>query len=140
MWINWRENERRKYGRRLYFVDYFIFLIGMFLQFVTIHQFGALGMIGGDENLAKPSYAAFMNDYGKAYRSFGHGALHSFYDGNFLCFSFTCYQCNVWKKILEICFHQHRILDDYYYFNGRNYLWMVRNRRIQLGDSKIILI
>lgn len=62
------------------------FLIGMFLQFVTIHQFGALGMIGGDETLAKPSYAAFMNDYGKAYRSFGHGALHSFMTGIFFVF------------------------------------------------------
>jgi len=65
------------------FILSFIFsvMIGMFLQFVTIHQFGALGMIGGDENLAKPSYTAFMNDYGKAYRSFGHGALHSFMAG-----------------------------------------------------------
>lgn len=56
-------------------------MIGMFLQFVTIHQFGAFGMIGGDEALAKPSYIAFMNDYGTAFRSFGHGALHSFMTG-----------------------------------------------------------
>lgn len=58
-------------------------MMGMFLQFVTIHQFGALGMIGGDENLAKPSYTAFMRDYRTAYRSFGHGALHAFMTGIF---------------------------------------------------------
>lgn len=61
-------------------------LIGMFLQFVTIHQFGALGMIGGDENLSKPSYDAFMKDYSMAFRSFGHGALHSFMTGLFFIF------------------------------------------------------
>ena len=53
------------------------FLIGFFLQMVTIHQYGAMGMMGGDVAKAKPSYAAFMNDYGMAFRSFGHGALHS---------------------------------------------------------------
>jgi hypothetical protein len=52
-------------------------LMALFLQFVTIHQFGALGMVGGDEMNANPSYHAFMKDYGMAYRSFGHGALHS---------------------------------------------------------------
>ena len=52
-------------------------LIAFFLQMVTIHQFGAMGMIGGDEMNAKESYAAFMKDYGMAYRSFGHGALQT---------------------------------------------------------------
>ncbi|CAA7196389.1 DUF1761 domain-containing protein [Chryseobacterium potabilaquae] len=56
-------------------------LISYFLQFVTIHQFGALGMIGGDVMNANDSYQAFMKDYGMAYRSFGHGALHSFIAG-----------------------------------------------------------
>ncbi|MFU8970942.1 DUF1761 domain-containing protein [Chryseobacterium wangxinyae] len=58
-------------------------LIGMFLQFVTIHQFGAVGMVGGNPDLAKPSFTAFMQDYGTAFRSFGHGALHSFMAGIF---------------------------------------------------------
>lgn len=61
-------------------------LIGMFLQFVTIHQFGAFGMIGGNEELAKPSYTMFMKDYQLAYRSFGHGALHAFLTGLFFVF------------------------------------------------------
>jgi len=55
--------------------------IALFLQFVTIHQFGALGMIGGDEMNAGTSYYDFMRDYGSAYRSFGHGAFHSFMTG-----------------------------------------------------------
>lgn len=41
-----------------------------------IHQFGAFGMIGGDIPNAKESYKLFMGDYGNAFRTFGHGALH----------------------------------------------------------------
>ncbi|WP_317127303.1 DUF1761 domain-containing protein [Chryseobacterium shandongense] len=55
--------------------------ISYFLHFVIIHQFGALGMVGGDEMNANESYHAFMKDYGMTYRSFGHGALHSFMTG-----------------------------------------------------------
>ncbi|KQT23866.1 hypothetical protein ASG22_07515 [Chryseobacterium sp. Leaf405] len=64
-------------------------LMALFLQFITIHQFGALGMVGGDEMNANPSYHAFMKDYGSAYRSFGHGALHSFMAGFLFVFPLT---------------------------------------------------
>ncbi|GAA4150231.1 DUF1761 domain-containing protein [Chryseobacterium ginsenosidimutans] len=64
-------------------------LMALFLQFVTIHQFGALGMVGGDEMNANDSYHAFMKDYGMAYRSFGHGALHSFMAGFLFVFPLT---------------------------------------------------
>jgi hypothetical protein len=63
---------------------FYAFLISFILQMVTIHQFGALGMVGGDPTIAKPSYAAFMEDYGNAFRSFKHGALHGFMTGLFL--------------------------------------------------------
>jgi hypothetical protein len=55
----------------------FAIMLGFILQFLTIHQFGASGMIGGPRFLAtaKPSYATFMADYGHAYRTFKHGAL-----------------------------------------------------------------
>jgi hypothetical protein len=36
----------------------------------TVHQFGALGMIGGDPSITKPSYVAFMADYGTRFRTF----------------------------------------------------------------------
>jgi Protein of unknown function (DUF1761) len=62
----------------------YAFFISFILQMVTIHQFGALGMIGGDPTIAKPSYAAFMVDYGNAFRSFKHVALHGFMTGLFL--------------------------------------------------------
>ena len=62
----------------------YAFFIAFTLQFVTIHQFGAMGMIGGDIANAKPSYAAFMADYGDAFRSFKHGALHGTITGLFL--------------------------------------------------------
>lgn len=66
---------------------FFAFLISMILQFLTIHQWGAFGMIGGGAAIdAKRSYAAFMADYGTAFRTFKHGAFHGFLTGLFLAF------------------------------------------------------
>ncbi len=62
----------------------YAFLISFVIQMLTIHQFGALGMVGGDASIAKPSYGAFMADYGMAFRTFKHGALHGFIAGLFL--------------------------------------------------------
>ena len=64
----------------------YAFLISFILQMLVIHQFGALGMVGGDPSIAKPSYEAFMTDYGTAFRTFKHGALHGFMTGLFLVF------------------------------------------------------
>ncbi len=63
---------------------FYAFLMAMVLQFLTIHQWGAIGMIGGDAANAKPSFTAFMNDYGTAFRTFKHGMLHGFIAGLFL--------------------------------------------------------
>lgn len=54
----------------------FAALLAMLLMNFTNHQWGAFGMIGAEPELAKPSFEAFMNDYGTAYRTFKHGALH----------------------------------------------------------------
>jgi Protein of unknown function (DUF1761) len=62
----------------------YAFFISMFLMSVTIHQSGAVGMVGGDVAHAKPSFFAFMADYGTAFRTFKHGALHGFLTGLFL--------------------------------------------------------
>ena len=62
----------------------YAFLISFILQFLVIHQMGAYGMIGGDPTLAKPSFSAFMADYGTAFRTFKQGALHGFMSGLFL--------------------------------------------------------
>ncbi|MDU8884688.1 DUF1761 domain-containing protein [Yeosuana sp. MJ-SS3] len=63
---------------------FFAFLLAFALQFITIHQTGALGMVGGDLSTAKPSFQAFMDDYGTAYRTFKHGALHGVIAGIFI--------------------------------------------------------
>ena len=62
----------------------YAFFISFILQMLTIHQFGALGMVGGDPTIAKPSYTEFMADYGNAFRTFKHGSLHGFMTGLFL--------------------------------------------------------
>jgi hypothetical protein len=60
---------------------FYAFLISLVLQMLVIHQFGAMGMIGGDPTKALASYSAFMTDYGTAFRTFKHGALHGFMTG-----------------------------------------------------------
>ena len=54
----------------------FAALLALLLMNFTNHQWGAFGMVGAEPELAKPSFEAFMNDYGMAYRTFKHGALH----------------------------------------------------------------
>ena len=63
-------------------------LLAFFVQMLTIHQFGALGMIGGDPTIEGilPSYQAFMDDYGSAFRTYKHGALHGLLAGIFFVF------------------------------------------------------
>lgn len=62
----------------------FSFLLAFALQFLTIHQTGAFSMVGGDIENALPSYQAFMDDYGNAFRTFKHGALHGVIAGVFI--------------------------------------------------------
>lgn len=66
----------------------FSLMLTMTLMSLTIHQSGAVGMVGGPPLIdsAKPSFAAFMADYGMAYRTFKHGALHGFMSGLFFAF------------------------------------------------------
>jgi len=85
---------------------FYSFLIAFILQMLTIHQFGALGMIGGDPAAegVKPSYAAFMADYGTNFRTFKHGALHGFMAGLFFALPVVgvgaLYERRSWKYVL----------------------------------------
>ena len=54
----------------------FAAMLSVLLMNFTNHQWGAFGMVGGDPAVAKPSFEAFMADYGNAFRTFKHGALH----------------------------------------------------------------
>ncbi len=59
----------------------------MIIATVVIHQFGALSMVGGGgATNIKPSYQAFLNDYGTTFRTFKHGALHGALLGLFFVF------------------------------------------------------
>lgn len=69
------------------------FFLAFFMQFIAIHQYGAFGMINGDVSKALPSYAAFMNDYENAFRTFKHGALHGFMAGLFLAVPIVGINC-----------------------------------------------
>jgi hypothetical protein len=62
----------------------FSFMLAFLMTTIVIHQMGAIGLVGGDPSKALPSYAAFMADYGDAFRTFKHGALHGFISGIFL--------------------------------------------------------
>jgi hypothetical protein len=62
----------------------FAFLLAFSLQFFTIHQTGVISMVGGDVENALPSFQAFMDDYGTAFRTFKHGALHGVLAGLFI--------------------------------------------------------
>ena len=85
---------------------FYSFLLSFMTTGLVIHQMGALGMIGGPEliDAAKPSYAAFMADYGDAFRTYKHGALHGFMSGLFLILPVTAinslFEQKSWKYIL----------------------------------------
>ena len=73
---------------------------------LVIHQMGPLGMIGGPSLVDKalPSYSSFMADYGDAFRTFKHGALHGFMSGLFIILPTTAinglFEQKSWKYIL----------------------------------------
>ena len=64
----------------------YAFMLAFMMPNLVIHQSGALSMIGGPMLIdsAKPSYAAFMADYGDTFRTYKHGALHGFISGLFI--------------------------------------------------------
>ncbi|WP_406685301.1 DUF1761 domain-containing protein [Seonamhaeicola sp. MEBiC1930] len=76
-------------------------MLAFFIQGIVIHQMGAFSLTGGDVANALPSYEAFMNDYGSAFRTFKHGALHGFIAGLFFVFPIMAtngmYERKSWK-------------------------------------------
>ncbi|MEK8180482.1 DUF1761 domain-containing protein [Flavobacterium buctense] len=85
---------------------FYSFMLSFILSSMVIHQIGAIGMIGGPDFIetAKPSYAAFMADYGDAFRTYKHGALHGFFFGVFIALPTTAinslFEQKSWKYIL----------------------------------------
>lgn len=83
---------------------FYSLMLSFIMPALVIHQMGALGMVGGDPTLAKPSYEAFLADYGTAFRTFKHGALHGFMSGLFIALPITAinglFEQKSWKYIL----------------------------------------
>ena len=100
--------EQLKKGNmlKIFGLSFILAFVASFLVIptVVIHQFGALGMVGGNAEHAKPSYAAFLVDYGNAFRTFKHGALHGTILGVGLVFPVIAisglYAHKSWKLIL----------------------------------------
>jgi uncharacterized protein DUF1761 len=90
-----------------------VYIYSVFIAFIlsssVIHQFGALGMIGGDETKAGASYTAFMAEYGTAFRTFKHGALHGTMVGLLLVLPVVAinslFEKRSWKYILVTGFY-----------------------------------
>ena len=111
IWMNetGMTDEKAKQGNMLKIFGLTIvysFLISFMLSGMVIHQFGAVGMIGGDPSKIDPasSYFAFMAEYGDAFRSFQHGALHGFITGLLFVMPITAinslFEQRSWKYIL----------------------------------------
>lgn len=71
----------------------FAFILAFYMQVLTIHQLGVAGLVGGNIENAKPSYFAFMNDYGEAYRTFKHGVFHGLLSGLFISLPVIATNC-----------------------------------------------
>nr|WP_315222307.1 DUF1761 domain-containing protein [uncultured Flavobacterium sp.] len=84
----------------------FSLMIALMIISLAVHQSGAIGMIGGPMMVegAKPSFSAFMADYGMAFRTFKHGALHGCMAGLFLALPIVgingLFERKSWKYIL----------------------------------------
>ncbi|MGX7667012.1 DUF1761 domain-containing protein [Flavobacterium pedocola] len=111
IWMNetGMTDEKAKQGNMVKIFGLTIFyslMLAFILPALTIHQLSAMGMIGGPEFVAtaKPSYAAFMADYGDAFRTFKHGAFHGFFAGLFIALPITAinalFEQKSWKYIL----------------------------------------
>lgn len=81
-------------------------LIATMMMPIVIHQFGAMGMIGGGapDVLQPESYLKFMEEYGTAYRTFKHGAFHGCMLGLFFVLPLISinglFERKSWKYIL----------------------------------------
>lgn len=82
------------------------FMLALMMPVLVIHQMGPMGMIGGPDmiEVAKPSYHAFLADYGDAFRTYKHGALHGFMSGIFLALPIISinglFEHKTWKYML----------------------------------------
>lgn len=77
--------------------------ISVMVHFIVVHQSGAVAMVGGDPALGSKTFSAFMEQYGLAYRTFKHGALHGALAGLLFAFPIiainSLFERKSWKYI-----------------------------------------
>lgn len=100
------EAKMKKGNLVMIFILSFVFslLLSMIVMALSVHQTGALGLVGGQETSETlPSFAAFMADYGNAFRTYKHGAFHGTMAGLFFSFPIIAingmFERKSWKYI-----------------------------------------
>jgi hypothetical protein len=76
--LNKEEMQKGNLFALLGFAFLFSLFIAIIMQFIVIHQTGAVAMVGGDASKGSETFKAFMTEYGTVFRTFKHGALHGF--------------------------------------------------------------
>lgn len=84
---NFKEEDLKQTNMFKLFGLTFVFslILATLIPTIVIHQTGVISMLGGFDKIetAKPSYTAFMADYGDVFRTYKHGALHGLMSGIF---------------------------------------------------------
>lgn len=61
----------------------FAFMLASTISSIVVHQMGVYSLAQGDLGVL-PSYDAFLDDYGDAFRTFKHGVFHGLLAGIFI--------------------------------------------------------
>ena len=99
------EDSIKSNTRPMWQIFLLTYIFSLFASFIfmhlCIHQMGVFSLTEGKNML--PSYDAFMADYGKLFRSFGHGALHGGMSGFmlslFIAGTGALFEMRSWKYI-----------------------------------------
>lgn len=92
----------------------FAFMMAFIMQTIVIHQFGALGLAGGNPD--DEAFITFMQVHGDAFRTFKHGALHGFIASLFIAlpiigtnslfeqksFKYICITAGYWVVVMTL--------------------------------------
>lgn len=80
--IQFDDAKKPNMGLILFGAFVYAFFIAFIIQFLVIHQYGVLGVVGGNPN--NEAYKVFMTQENQnAFRTLKHGALHGFMSGLF---------------------------------------------------------
>lgn len=82
----------------------YAFFIAFTLQFLVIHQMGALSATADVKNVDPSVLNNYLDAYGETFRTFQHGALHGFMTGLFFSLPTigvnSLYERRSWKYVL----------------------------------------